>query len=165
MFKSLVILFLLTTSFVGLHANTSPTIIDIDALSKKAAKENKHLLLFFHKFGCGFCEKMMDVTLDDDFIEDFVDKHFIFVDIGIDDEGIVIHKDFKGSKHAYAKSLEISFYPTVGFVDGNNSIVYGVIGYRSVEKFMRALKYIKSNAYKSMDLEAFETQLDFESDE
>lgn len=165
MFKSLVILFLLTTSFVGLHANTSPTIIDIDALSKQAAKENKHLLLFFHKFGCGFCEKMMEITLDDENIDHYINKHFIFVDIGIDDEGIVIHKDFKGSKHAYAKSLEISFYPTVGFVDGNNSIVYGVIGYRGIEPFMKALKYIESEAYKSMGMEDFKTQLDFESDE
>ncbi|HFQ61827.1 MAG TPA: hypothetical protein ENK39_05955 [Epsilonproteobacteria bacterium] len=166
MFKSLVIFFLfIAATFVELHASTSPDIIDIDRLSKQADKEHKHLLLFFHKFGCGFCEKMMDVTLDDDRIEHFVDKHFIFLDIGIDDEGTVKHKDFEGSKHDYAKSLEISFYPTVGFVDGTNSIVYGVIGYRGVENFMKALQYIESEAYKSMDLQAFETKLDFESDE
>lgn len=166
MFKSLVIFFIFTTSFVGLHANTSsPNIIDIDNLSQKAEEEHKHVLLFFHKFGCGFCEKMRDVTLDDEKVENMIEKYFIFVDIGIDDEGQVKHKNFKGTKHDYAKSLEISFYPTVGFVDGNNSIVYGVIGYRGVESFLKALQYIETESYKLMDLDAFETKLDFESEE
>jgi len=166
MIKSLVILFIfMTTSFVGLYASTSSNDINIDILSQKAEKEHKHLLLFFHKFGCGFCEKMTDFTLDDDTIEKMIDKHFIFVDIGIDDEGRVVHTNFKGSKHDYAKSLEISFYPTVGFVDGNNSIIYGVIGYRGIESFLKALKYIETKSYKVMDFDAFETKLDFESEE
>ena len=165
MFKSLVIFVIFTTSFIGLYANTSQNIIDIDKLSQQAKQEHKYLLLFFHKFGCGFCEKMKDVTLDDDNVEKMIEKYFIFVDIGIDDEGQVKHKNFKGTKHDYVKSLEISFYPTVGFVDGNNSIVYGVIGYRGAESFLKALQYIETESYKLMDLEAFETKLDFESEE
>jgi len=162
MFKSLVTLFILTASF---YANSPNNIINIDTLSKKAKLEDKHLLLFFHKFGCGFCEKMRNITLDDDKVEKIIDTDFIFVDIGIDDEGVIWHKNFQGTKHDYAKSLEISFYPTVGFVDGNNSIVYGVIGYRGAESFLRVLQYIETKSYKSMDLAAFETQLDFESEE
>ncbi|HFU77230.1 MAG TPA: DUF255 domain-containing protein [Epsilonproteobacteria bacterium] len=166
MFKSLVVFFIFTISFVALHANApSSNIIDIDALSKKAKEEHKYLLLFFHKLGCGFCEKMRHVTLDDEKVVRMIDKHFIFVDIGIDDNAEVKHKKFKGTKHAYAKSLEISFYPTVGFVDRHNTIVYGVIGYRGAESFLKALQYIKTESYKSMDLEDFETKLDFESEE
>ncbi len=41
-------------------------IINIDHLSLQAKKEKKHFLLFFHKDGCSFCEKMYDKTLDDD---------------------------------------------------------------------------------------------------
>ena len=164
MFKSLVIYFI-TTLFVELYATPPSRLIDIDILSKQAKKEHKHLLLFFHKSGCGFCKKMRSVTLDNATTEAFINKHFIFVDIGIDDEGSVKHKDFKGSKHAYAKFLEISFYPTVGFVDGNNSLVYGVIGYRGVDSFVKVLKYIESRSYKVMDLEDFKTKLDFENDE
>ena len=158
MLKSLVsILFLFTFSF-------SSPLIDIDSLSKQARTQHKHLLLFFHKFGCSFCEKMQDVTLDDEKIEVYIEKNFIFVDMGIDDEGFIKHNSFQGTKHAYAQSLEISFYPTVGFIDGNNSIVYGVIGYRPAESFMQVLKYIESDAYKRMDLETFKTKLDFEEE-
>jgi len=39
--------------------------VELDALSHKAKSENKHLLLFFHKEHCGFCEKMKNVTLED----------------------------------------------------------------------------------------------------
>ena len=139
--------------------------INIDTLVLTSKKSNKHVLLFFHKDGCSFCEKMMDVTLGDDTIEDMIEKKFIFVDIGIDDEGSVLHRDFNGSKHGYAKSLEIGFYPTVGFIDGNNSIVYGAIGYQDIKSFSVLLEYIDSRDYLSMDLEEFRNNADFESED
>ncbi|MCW8822375.1 MAG: thioredoxin fold domain-containing protein [Sulfurovum sp.] len=139
--------------------------MDIDQLALHAKKENKHLLLFFHKDGCSFCEKMRYVTLDDDTIEDMIDAYFILVDINIDEEGSIHHHDFNGSKHEYAKSLEIGFYPTVGFIDGNNSIVYGAIGYQDIETFSILLKYIYSGNYKIMEWEDFQSKMEFESED
>lgn len=166
MFKSLVKLFIfLTTSFVVLFATPNQNIINIDMLSQQAHKEHKYLLLFFHKDGCGFCEKMRYDTLDSNTIEDTIDKYFIFVDIGIDDEGGIFHRDFNGSKHGYAKSLEIGFYPTVGFVDENSSIVYGAIGYRDIETFTMLLHYIYSGEYKVIEWEDFKSKVEFESEE
>jgi thioredoxin-related protein len=164
MFKPLMTALLFLLFFTASSFCTTDT-IDIDHLSLQAKKENKHLLLFFHKDGCGFCEKMIYETFDDTDIEDMIDKYFIFVDIGIDDEGSIRHRDFTGSKHGYAQSLKISFYPTVGFVDGNNSIVYGVIGYRDIETFSLLLRYIYSGEYKVMELEDFKSKVEFESEE
>ncbi len=104
-------------------------------------------------------------TLGDVDIEESIEQYFIYVDIGINDEGSIEHRDFTGSKHQYAKSLEISFYPTVGFVDGNNSIVYGVIGYRDTETFLLVLEYIYSGAYKVMEWEDFKSKVEFEREE
>jgi len=164
MFHSLIttLLFLLFFS-TSLFSDTQN--IHIEQLSLQAQKENKHLLLFFHKDGCGFCEKMIYETLDDSDIEDAIDKYFIFVDIGIDDEGSIKHRDFTGSKHEYAQSLEIGFYPTVGFVDGNNSIVYGAIGYRDIEMFSLLLQYIYTGEYKLMELEDFKSKVEFERED
>ena len=122
-------------------------------------------MLFFHKDGCGFCEKMYYDTLDDSDIEEVIEQYFIFVDIGIDDEGSIEHRNFKGSRYGYAKSLEIGFYPTVGFVDGNNSIVYGAIGYRDIEPFTLLLRYIYSGDYKLMEWEDFISKVEFESED
>ena len=158
---------LMTTLFFLLFF-TSSLLSDntnIDQLSLQAKHEKKHLLLFFHKDGCGFCEKMMYETLEDDGIEALIEQYFILVDIGIDDEGSILHRDFNGSKHTYAKSLKISFYPTVGFVDGNNSIIYGVIGYRDSEIFSLLLQYIYSGAYKVMEWEDFRSNVEFESED
>lgn len=140
-------------------------IIDMNKLSLQAKNENKHLLLFFHKDGCGFCEKMIYETLDNDSIEELMTQYFILVDIGIDDEGSILHRDFNGSKHGYAKSLEIGLYPTVGFVDGNDSIVYGVIGYRDSDIFSLLLHYIYSGEYKVMEWEDFKSNVEFESED
>ncbi|MBT8344352.1 MAG: thioredoxin fold domain-containing protein, partial [Sulfurovum sp.] len=119
----------------------------------------------FHKDGCGFCEKMIYETLDDDTVEEILDEYFILVDIGIDDEGSISHRDFNGSKHGYAKSLEIGFYPTVGFVDGNNIIVYGVIGYRDSDIFSLVLQYVYSGEYKVKEWEDFKSQVEFDREE
>jgi len=151
--------------FIITFLSATKNIINLNNLSIQAKKENKHLLVYFHKFGCGFCEKMQERTLDDGDIETIIDQKFIFVDLGIDDEGIVVFKEFKGTKHDFAKSLEIDFYPSVGFIDGNRSIVYGVVGYRDKKTFEVILQYIYSGAYEKMDLEAFKTQLEFENDE
>jgi thioredoxin-related protein len=108
---------------------------------------------------------MREETLGDETIENIIKKEFIFVDIGINDTGSVIHRNFNGSKHGYAKSLEIGFYPTVGFVDSNNSIVYGAIGYQDIKSFTVLLEYIYGRHYKTMDLEDFTNNVDFESED
>lgn len=164
MFQSLMTALLFLLFSTSSSFSTTET-IQIDHLSLQAKKENKHLLLFFHKYGCAFCGKMIESTLDDEGIEEIIDKYFILVDIGIDDEGSIIHRDFNGSKHRYAKSLEIGFYPTVGFVDGNNSIVYGAIGYRDIETFTILLQYIYTNAYKVMEWEDFKSKVEFERED
>jgi len=165
MFKMLVVFFFfITLAFSESHTPTKNKTIDIDKLSQKAKMEHKHVLLFFHKFGCGFCEKMIDVTLENTKVDNLIKKHFIFVDINIDDEGTMKYKSFVGDKHAYAKLLGVSLYPTVMVIDDNNRIVDSVIGYRGKESFLKVLLYLKSKSYKSMGFEAFKTKLDFESD-
>lgn len=139
--------------------------VALDAISGKAKSEHKHLLLFFHKKYCGFCEKMKNVTLDDPKVKSYIDKHFIFIDVGINDKGMIQHKSFNGTKHAYARSLGISLYPSVGFIDGNNTLVYGTIGYRDSKAFDIILKYVQSKAYISMELEAYKDELEFAKDE
>jgi len=138
---------------------------ELDPFSHKAKSKNKHLLLFFHKEHCGFCKKMKNMTLEDPKVKSFIDRHFIFVDVGINDEGTIQNKDFNGTKHEYARSLGISLYPSVGFIDGNNTLVYGTIGYRDSEAFDIILKYVQSKAYISMELEAYKDELEFAKDE
>ncbi|MBT8348433.1 MAG: thioredoxin fold domain-containing protein [Sulfurovum sp.] len=164
MFHPLITTLLFLLFFTSSSFSVTET-IDIDHLSLQAKKENKHLLLFFHKYGCSFCEKMIDSTLRDESVEAIIDKYFMLVDIGIDDEGSIIHRDFNGGKHGYAKSIEIGFYPTVGFVDGNNTIVYGVIGYRDSDIFSLVLQYVYSGEYKVKEWEDFKSQVEFDREE
>ncbi|TNF43574.1 MAG: DUF255 domain-containing protein [Epsilonproteobacteria bacterium] len=164
MFHSLVTTFLLL-AFLSTSLFSTTKTIDINTLSLQAKKEQKHLLLFFHKEGCGFCIHMRYETLEDEPVADMIEKYFIFVDIGIDEEGSIEYRDFHGSNHAYAKSLKISFYPTVGFVDGNNSMVYGVIGHRDSEELSMVLEYVYTHAYKVMEWEDFKSKLEFERED
>lgn len=161
--KILFIYLLIQTLFVS--ALFAIDMVNIDAISNKAKSENKHLLLFFHKEHCGFCKKMKNVTLEDPKVKGFIDKQFIVVDVGINDEGTIQHKDFNGTKYEYAKSLGISLYPSVGFIDGNNTLVYGTIGYRESEAFELILNYVQSKAYIGMELEAYKDELEFTKEE
>lgn len=87
------------------------------------------------------------------------------VRVNIDTQGAVQYRDFNGTKHAFAKFLQIGLYPSIAFLDENNNIIYGVIGYRRADQLSRVLDYISSGNYKEIDFESFENGLDFEGDD
>ncbi|DAB39875.1 MAG TPA: hypothetical protein CFH81_06530 [Sulfurovum sp. UBA12169] len=149
---------------IVLAANLSEN-INIHQLSLEAWKANKYLFLFFHKEGCGYCERMLDESLKNRDIKSKLTKDFIFIKVDIDEQGVVEYRDFNGTKHAFAKSLKIGLYPSLIFMDQNNTIVYGVVGYRKVEEFSKILDYVSSGNYKTIDFESFESILEFEEDD
>lgn len=147
-----------------LAANLSEN-ININQLFLEARKTDKYLFLFFHKKGCSYCERMLDESLKNLDIKSKLTKNFIFIKANIDEQGAVEYRDFNGTKHAFAKSLKIGLYPSIIFVDQNNTIVYGVVGYRKAEEFSRILDYVSSGNYQKMDFESFENLLEFEDDD
>ena len=129
--------------------------IKIDSIFSEAKKSHRHVLIFLHKPNCGYCERMIDFTLESQKIALKIERNFIFVDINIADLGEVSFKNFKGSKRDFAKFLGYDFYPSTIFMNSDKEVVYSQPGYQDEDKYFKILNYIDSNAYSEMGIEEF----------
>ncbi len=145
------ILFILASIFAISNADD----IDLDATSGEAQRSHKHVLIFFHKPNCSYCETMSLFTLQDEEVEQLIKTDFIFVDIDISTPGEVTFKDFRGSKREFAIFLGYDFYPTTVFIDEDSEIVYKQPGYKDEDKFLTILRFVQSHSYEDMGIEDF----------
>ena len=121
--------------------------IDLNTLSLRAQEENKHILLYFKTSYCPLCTKMEKFTFNNKEIKSQLNKNFIMITINLDDDENIKYKDFFDSKRQFGKYLDISFYPTLIFMDENSELVYTLKGYKMNKKFKNILEYIKTKSY------------------
>jgi thioredoxin-related protein len=146
----LLVLFLISTSY------SAQGVINIDQIAHQEAKiEKKHILVFFHMTYCPYCKKMIHNAFSDDIVKKKMEKNYIFIDVNIDDEGILKYKDFSGTKKEFSKYLAIGYYPSVLFIDENDKIVYAMKGYRKTETFKYILDYVTNKAYLQTDFAGY----------
>jgi thioredoxin-related protein len=149
--KSFILIFILS---LGCFA--SDGIINIDEIAKKEAKvEKKQIMVFFHMTRCPYCIKMINNAFSDKIAKQKMEKDYIFIDVNVDDEGLIQYRDFKGSKSDFAKSLAIGFYPTIVFIDEHNEIVYAMKGYRKTVTFNQILDYVTKKLYQETDFAGY----------
>jgi thioredoxin-related protein len=138
-----------------LHTFATAREINLDEFAKTALKMNKHLFVFLHKTDCGYCESMIEFTLDDDRVKSLLEKKFIFVHMNIREKDHITYKKFEGNARAFAKEVGYDFYPTSIFFDDKNEIVYAAPGYQDEERFYAILNYVDTESYKRIGFKTF----------
>jgi len=131
--------------------------IELDQIVKDANRTDKPIIIFMHKDGCGFCERMI-FDMEEKNISQKLKDNFILVDINRDSDETISFEGYEGSNRAFLKKLGIDLYPTIVFIDGNGKGLYSIVGYRNPKKFMTILNYISSKEYKKMTFEEFEDE-------
>ncbi|MEA3513549.1 MAG: thioredoxin fold domain-containing protein [Campylobacterota bacterium] len=152
--KILILLLSLNIFLFGDFINKVDQDIDFKKLTAQSIKENKQLLIFFHTTYCPYCERMKDRTFNDKEVKELLKKDFIFVDINIDDDGIVSYQNFKDTKFRFGEYLDLSIYPVVFLVE-DEEISYEIRGYKNSSQFRKYLKYFKTKSYEELDFDEF----------
>jgi len=137
--------------------------IELDQIIKDANKTDKPIMIFMHKDGCSFCEKM-EFEIEDENISKKLKEDFILVDINRDDDETISFEGYEGKNSVFLKKMGINFYPTIVFIDGNGAGIYSIIGYRNPKKFVTILNYIGTKKYKKITFEEFEDDLLIDED-
>ena len=125
--------------------------VNLDQLVVEAKKTNKHILVYLHITGCNYCLHMEEFTFDDEMVIAAIKKDFIFVNMNVRDQGVVIYDNFKVSKLKFAKKIGYPMYPSCLFFDKNGELVYDEVGYRDEIKFLEILKIVSSKAYNDIE--------------
>lgn len=158
MYKNVLTLLIVSISLqVSLFAKD----INIDTLAKNLQNSNKHLLIFLHKTGCPYCDKMIEFTLDDETNSELIKNNFVFIDINVKDDGRVTYKDFAGSKQEFAIYMGRNMYPSTLFFDATNTKVFAQTGYVDEDYYFKILQYVDYKAYKTTSLEDFVNVKDY----
>ena len=132
-------------------------VINLDNIITTAKKEQKHLLVWLHKTDCGYCENMREFTLENEVVESFLDKNFIFVHINEYEKDSVKYKEFRGNGLEFAKDIGYNFYPASLFFVDDGEMIFTEVGFIDSDKnpnekrFYKILNYIKSNAYENIE--------------
>ena len=125
--------------------------VNLDDLVVEAKKTNKHILVYLHITGCNYCLNMEEFTFDDEMVIAAIKKDFIFVNMNVRDDGVVIYDNFKVTKLKFAKKIGYPMYPSCLFFDKNGELVYDEVGYRDEIKFLETLKIVSSKAYNDIE--------------
>ena len=151
-------IFLIT---IVLHISLSARDINLNNLVKTASDSNKHLFVWLHKTECGYCDRMSEISLDNDINRALIKKKFLFVHINIDDKDKVTYKEFVGSGRNFAKDIGFDFYPTSLFFDNVGRVVHEAVGYHDEKVFYKVLKFIYTKSYEKVNYDTFEYEEEF----
>jgi len=142
--------------------------INIDSLVKQAQKEHKHLFVWLHKDGCGYCENMWEFTLQNDTVKAYLAKHFIYQHINVSKGNNVIYKGLTTTAKKFAQNQGYDFYPSSLFFNKKSEIVLADIGYINgkklshEEKFYKILHFIDAKRYEKIDFNEYQFTFDKE---
>lgn len=131
--------------------------INLNTMLEKANQENKHLYLWLHKTGCGFCDTMEEFTLKNTEVNKFIKKYFLSVHINVSENDLITYDDFKGSGNQFAQELGYAFYPSSLFFDNESEIIFAEVGYinnkenPNEERILKILHFIQSKSYEDME--------------
>jgi len=116
---------------------------------KKAAKENKNILLDFYADWCRYCKIMDKETFGDPEVLRELNKNFVAIRIHTDkNTGEKINfKKHSFTAQQFAGGLGVRGLPTVVFMKSNQDIITKVPGFTKKDRFLPMLKYINLECY------------------
>lgn len=100
-----------------------------------AEAQNKPVLLMLSKKGCPGCEYMLDVVYKNPEVVEYINKHFVAVDIDVYEEGA-------------PEGLEYFGTPTFYFLDKDENVLKRVNGGQKVDEFLQTLKGVAQSSKK-----------------
>ena len=153
MFKQIIIV-----GFILFSLNLNAKEINLNNTIKEASLHNKKLFLFIHTTDCGYCESMLEFTLDDDNIKTKLKNNFVYEHINVKKNDIVIFQDFKGSSLEFAKAIGYDLYPSSLFFDKNRNLILAIPGYQDEKRFNHILNFIISKSYLKMNFHQYEKE-------
>ncbi len=127
--------------------------LDIGEDVSEAAEEGRHVILFMHLNGCPYCNKMTEENFKHSPDTPFIQQHFDVIALNIrGDREIAFNEEITVTEKELADLVKVEYTPTTVFLNQNNQVVLKLNGYRSVETFGHALRFVQQKKYLQMKL-------------
>ena len=140
--------------------------INIDEDAKGLQKTDKILLVYLHKTGCPYCERLEEFTFDDVDIENYINEHYEFRSFNVSvPEDRVIYNGKTMTNKEFSRTFGYGFYPVVIFMDSNKKIIHTSLGYVEDRIFMATLQYLTTKKYKEMSFDEYKKHINLKEED
>lgn len=118
------------------------------ALSKTKEQDKKSFIYFYTEW-CSYCKKVEEVLFKDAAVVKYLNENFVSTSIKVQGD----------ESKSVAKDYGVSGFPTFWFLKEDNSKLNYLPGYIEKDKFLKVLKYIGTDSYKTMEFAEFAESL------
>lgn len=108
-----------------------------------ARAENKKVFLYFHAEWCRYCALMASKTFKDTAVVDYLNQHFIAVQVDADREPEIVAR------------YNVRPLPDVWFLTPEGEAISNRPGYIDPELMLKMLTYIATDSYREMPFNQF----------
>ncbi len=146
----------------GLH--TQPwfhnSFLDLKEDAEEAQASGKSLAIFWEQKGCPYCKEMHRVNLANKEISDYIQKHFVVLQLNL--YGARAVTDFDGEEmeeRKLAQRWRVNFTPIISFFpndptkvdgkDGRDAEVWRLTGYWKPFHFLSSFHYVATGGYET----------------
>ncbi len=136
----------------GTEAQPAP---DLRAAQAQARESGKKLLIDVYAVWCGYCRQMDNEVYPDPVVAGVIDRYFVRVRLNAESDKVVWFNGEQYTEAELAASFGVRSFPTTVFVASDGSPIGMQPGFMDVPQFSRMLRYVGSDAYKSVPYERY----------
>lgn len=140
--------------------------INLDEKAHNLDKTGKTLLIYLHKTGCPYCERLEEFTFDDGDVEQYIANNYDFESFNVSiTKDRVVYNGKSMTNKEFSNIFGYGFYPVVIFMDSKKHIIYTSLGYVEDRIFLATLQYVTTKAYKKMSFDEYKKHIHFKDEE
>lgn len=134
--------------FIGALATEYPSwfkdsFLEFQLDLEEAAQAGKRVMVLFHQDGCPYCNRLVEVNLAQQDIEQYVREHFDVIALNMWGDREVVTVNGKAyTEKTFAAALRVQFTPTLIFFDEQGKVALRLNGYQPPGEFKAALRYV-----------------------
>ena len=125
--------------------NASINWINIEEAQKLGKDEPRKIFVDVYTDWCGWCKKMDRSTFADQSVVDYVNQNYYAVKLNAESSRKIVFNGHEMTEASLARSMRVSGYPTIVFIDEKFESVQPVPGYRNADQFKKILKEFNGN--------------------
>ena len=131
-----------------------------DAL-KKAASENKRVVIDVYTDWCGWCKKMDAEAYSNDEVKKLLEDNFVLVKLNAEGKDKLTYNGKKYTEEELSYYFEVFSFPTTIFLEPDGKLISfkydnypmkNIPGYVKTDEFKKLLIFFRDGKYKDIDL-------------